>query len=159
MSDADQWRYQWPDGTWIRWNAQTQSWEKEAPPEEGAAGPASSPAGGEVPAPVLDPQPVAPAPAEPPITEPEASALAFAEAEAIEPTASEGPAPASEEGLDDEERAPATLRPTRTSRPIARNVLPPPQEPERPGGSLWPTVLVGAVVGVGVGLVVSAVIR
>ncbi len=30
MSEGDQWRFQWPDGTWIRWNPHTQSWEKES---------------------------------------------------------------------------------------------------------------------------------
>lgn len=34
MSDPESWRYQWPDGTWIRWNQRTQSWEKEPPGEQ-----------------------------------------------------------------------------------------------------------------------------
>ena len=37
MNQPDQWRFQWPDGTWIRWNPQTQTWEKEPPGAESAA--------------------------------------------------------------------------------------------------------------------------
>ncbi len=29
MSKRD-WKFQWPDGTWIRWNPETETWEREA---------------------------------------------------------------------------------------------------------------------------------
>ncbi len=36
MTNPDPWRFQWPDGTWIRWNPETEEWEKESgsPPTE-----------------------------------------------------------------------------------------------------------------------------
>lgn len=29
MTTPSAWRFQWPDGTWIRWNPETEEWEKE----------------------------------------------------------------------------------------------------------------------------------
>lgn len=174
MSDREQWRFQWPDGTWIRWNAQTQSWEKE-----GQAGSA-----------VSDPDPAGPRPEIPrgaPRTSESSAAAppsgwqpvaARPSAPSSSPTREERPTPGAstpylDEAMEDSEARPAAEpqpapepQPSRAeeSRPraprsSAPDVLPPQQEPDRPGGSLWPTVIAGAVVGLGVGLLLSAVIR
>lgn len=146
MMDApQQMRYQWPDGTWIRWNPQTQSWEKEDPALSAA----------------LEAQ--SPAPAETPTI---AAALPPDQAEiepALEDTAVVPPdvepeeAPAARDG----ERKPrrADYPPGRSRRPMVGDVLPPIEEAERPGGSLWPTIFTGMVVGLGVGLAVWNFIR
>ena len=34
VSESSKWRFQRPDGTWVRWNVDTQTWEHEAGPEE-----------------------------------------------------------------------------------------------------------------------------
>lgn len=183
MSDREQWRFQWPDGTWIRWNPQTQSWEKEDQSSPGT--PSSAPAAREIPKPASPPssssgwQPVAaqatPATASPG-TESEPAAPDSDDRVAEEPSSTVGdePPPRSEPssppetaGTSDPDVENDTValsneapqsRP-RTTRSSAPDVLPPRYEPERPGGSLWPTVVAGAIVGVGVGLLLSAVIR
>lgn len=180
MSDREQWRFQWPDGTWIRWNPQTQSWEKEDQSSSGAPSPA--PAAREIPKPTTPPsgsagwQPVAaqtPASASP-TTESQPAAAAPGDRVVEKPSSAE-PAPSHRtESSSPPERAgtpeadveraavlpsePMQSR-TRTPRSSAPDVLPPRHEPERPGGSLWPTIVAGAAVGVGVGLLLSAVIR
>ena len=171
MTERDQWRFQWPDGTWIRWNAQTQSWEKEEP----GSSPSSEPS--EDPDDATDPESVedVPRPA------PDFSARDIREPAARqEPTASEragwsAPTQRSAEELRSEEEdeeeaappaeherapieeAPATGR--RHRRPMVDDVLPSRAEPDRPGGSLWPTVIVAVIVGLGVGLLLWSIIR
>lgn len=133
MTEPEQWRFQWPDGTWIRWNPQTQAWEKET-------------AGADVPA-ATD----TPAPGETAVVE---------DVRVQEPSVQE---PSVEEPLAEEPQQPLPsrreLRTGRTGRSMVGDVLPPHPEPERPGGSLWPTVVTGMVVGLGVGLLIWNVIR
>ena len=175
MTEREQWRFQWPDGTWIRWNPQTQSWEKEdqgsgapgrsveaAPPRtdppvatpargEPSSGPRTASGGWK---PVADP----PAPEAPPIEEPASVRDEPAPLLAEEPRATtefEEPRHVVEEEPRPEEREPEPVRAPRRS---VAEVLPP-NEPDRPGGSLWPTVVAGAVVGIAVGLLLSAVVR
>lgn len=180
MSDREQWRFQWPDGTWIRWNPQTQSWEKE---DQASAGTSSAGSASEVQRPTRGPQPSTSPPsrpvsegagwqpiashpatasprAEPPVTPEPVRApepVGIAELEP-DPAPEREPAHATTETQVTEQRAAATAS-TRGHRSSAPDVLPPRQEPERPGGSLWPTVIAGAVVGLAVGLLLSAVIR
>ncbi|MBW3595089.1 MAG: hypothetical protein KY391_05875 [Actinobacteria bacterium] len=162
MTEREQWRFQWPDGTWIRWNPQTQSWEKE---DQGASRSIAA-------APVSPPRssPGAPAPERPPASSGAGwQPVANRDAIAPPPAAEEPAAPAQAADVAEEPPRPqettsreadtAVAAPPRSPRPSARDVLPPQREPERPGGSLWPTVVAGAVVGVGVGLLLSAVIR
>ena len=33
MSESSKWRFQRPDGTWVRWNVDTQTWEHEGDDE------------------------------------------------------------------------------------------------------------------------------
>jgi hypothetical protein len=135
MSQPEQWRFQWPDGTWIRWNPQTQSWEKE-------------PAGADADADVQEAEPSPPETVEGPDPEPIAELL---------PEPDPEPEPATEDALDDE--LVDDLPSRRSRRSMVGDVLPPSGEPERPGGSLWPTVLTGIVVGLGVGLLLWSMIR
>ena len=162
MTERDQWRFQWPDGTWIRWNPQTQSWEKEEDQEESSPAPPQAatpppitprapspsgwkPAGASVAAPSPEPEPVSAAPESP---EPSTADLL------------------AEDGRDDVPETPeprispeARPAPTGGRRGVAEVIPPRAGGPERPGGSLWPTVLAGAVVGLGVGLLLSNTIR
>ena len=139
MTDPEQWRFQWPDGTWIRWNPQKQSWEKEA---AGAEAPPAS----EVPA---------PAPVQPPVEIVEVEDHPVAEQPAIEQASG---VPRVEEPV---ETFPSRRerRTGRAPRSMVGDVLPPRSEPEGPGASLWPTVITGMVVGIGVGLLIWNVIR
>jgi len=177
MTEREQWRFQWPDGTWIRWNPQTQSWEKE---DHGDSGSRSSPRPSTADSPRLSApapgaaeraapppqrnvgwQPVARDPSPPVLDEPHDAPGSTAVTEAPRTTQrTEGaeeirPEPASVPRSEPVRQQP----PARAARPTARDVLPAADEPDRPGGSLWPTVIAGAVVGVGVGLLLSAVIR
>lgn len=49
--DKDEWNVPWPDGSWLTWNAETESWEKQAAPSDqggrrsGAGSSAESPTG------------------------------------------------------------------------------------------------------------------
>ena len=171
MTEREQWRFQWPDGTWIRWNPQTQSWEKEdqgeqrpraaesppastipsAPSQTAAERAAGRPTGWQ---PVSRP---APARVEPtPIPEPRPEPIAETEpqlAEAVTPEA-----PQVEEPEPEPEPEPVAEAPARTPRRGVSDVIPP-REPDRPGGSLWPTVAAGAIVGIAVGLLLASVIR
>ena len=184
MTERDQWRFQWPDGTWIRWNAQTQSWEKEEP------SPATEEAAESPPAPSQEqprevPRPI-PAQESEPSTEGAGWKPRAASAPTPVPSSSEAPEtverdevpttpepsgwttpqPAIEEPKPDEEprdeepveaERPPTER--RTRRPMVDDVLPPRAEPDRPGGSLWPTVIAAIIVGLAVGLLLSSIIR
>ncbi len=157
---GDEWRFQWPDGTWIRWNPQKQSWEKEdrLEPDGMDAGGASEP-------PVDADASVSP--------EPELfleSDDAGRGAVVAVPVESPGEARSGTTDLGELAVDPATVVERRSERsadtrtisrrrPTALDVLPPQPEPDRPGGSLWPTIVAGAVVGVGVGLLLVAMIR
>ena len=136
MSQPDQWRFQWPDGTWIRWNPHTQTWEKEPPGAEGAAD-------------AREPEPEAPEqePGSPdPTPAPEAEPSGPPElAEAERPARSE--------------RVGAESVRKRSPRPMVDDVLPPRSAGEQPAASLWPTVLTGIIVGLGVGLFLWNMIR
>lgn len=137
MGEPEGWRFQWPDGTWIRWNPLTQSWEKEA----GDAAPPREQTG------VAEPE--APAVVEPAEPEPES-----------EPESEPEPAvdePESEPAGDDYAAVPR--RRSSGRRPMVDDVLPPPDEPVGSGRSLWPTIVTGIVVGIGVGVVVLEMIR
>jgi hypothetical protein len=89
---------------------------------------------------------------EPPVEEPVASALPIDLEKAL------ADVPRVEEPI---EAFPSRRerRTGRTSRSMARDVLPPQPETDRPGASLWPTVITGIVVGLGVGLLIWSVIR
>lgn len=136
MTEPEQWRFQWPDGTWIRWNPQTQSWEKEAAGVE--APPAS--------------EITTPAPVQPPVEVVEVEDARVSDEPALEPPEVEGP------GI---ETFPSRRerRTGRARRSMVGDVLPPQPEPERAGASLWPTVITGMIVGLGVGLLIWNVIR
>jgi hypothetical protein len=167
MTEPEQWRFQWPDGTWIRWNPQTQAWEKEA---AGAEVPAASEIA--APAPVEPPVEVVevedpPVSEQPAVEEPDVEELVVEEPAVEEPVARALPVDL-EKALADVPRVEEPMetlpsrrerRTGRTSRSMARDVLPPRPEPERPGASLWPTVVTGMVVGLGVGLLIWNVIR
>jgi hypothetical protein len=154
MSQPEQWRFQWPDGTWIRWNPQTQSWEKEAPGDDGDAEvleatppPREAVARSEpevVPDAQPDPDPVAE-------THPEQEFFETPEpATAVWDTATEP---------DEEEPAHEPMISRRDRRSMVGDVLPPAAEPDGPTSSLWPTVVTGMVVGLGVGLFLWNMIR
>ena len=152
MTDPDQWRFQWPDGTWIRWNPHTQAWEKE-------------PAGAEAVADVEEPVAVEPQAAvetTPPVVEELATEPVTIEEAPVEEE--EERESLSDETPADDVEVPYEVPRSQTRRGRGRrsmvgDVLPPQPEPERPGGSLWPTVLTGIVVGLGVGLLVWSIIR
>ena len=166
MGDREEWSFQWPDGTWIHWNPRTQSWEKET--EGGTGRPSAAPS-------VAEPEPEPerePAHDEIPETEqvaedePEPVASVEIEEEVVPDLE---PVDAIEDVLDDEEAAEvvaeegpaeaATDASSRAPRSMVGNVLPPLEEAGRPGGSLWPTILAGAALGVGVGLLLWSLIR
>lgn len=154
MSQPEQWRFQWPDGTWIRWNPQTQSWEKEAPGDDGDAEVlAATPPPRE---PVERPQPEV---VEEVRSEPERVAETNAEpgvSESVERSTALWDTTAEP---DDEEPAPEPMVSRRERRSMVGDVLPPPAEPVGPTSSLWPTVVTGMVVGLGVGLFLWNMIR
>lgn len=143
MSQPEQWRFQWPDGTWIRWNPQTQSWEKEAPGDDGDAEVLeATPPPREA---VERPEPQVAPDAQP---EPEPVAEAHPDDEDDQPEPQPAPQPAPEPMISRRER-----------RSMVGDVLPPAAEPDGPTSSLWPTVVTGMVVGLGVGLFLWNMIR
>ena len=183
MTEREQWRFQWPDGTWIRWNPQTQSWEKEDQGQSASSRPAeAAPTRSTAP---TDPPVRAPVPRDPsasppgaggwkPVAEPPAPAAAPIQESA---PVREEPAPLFEPEFDEPTDATEIEEPRRVieERPRPRKEVEtepvraaprrgvteviPPDEPDRPGGSLMPTIVAGAVVGIAVGLLLSAVIR
>lgn len=139
MSQPEQWRFQWPDGTWIRWNPQTQSWEKEAPGDDGDAE-------------VVEATP----PPRETLERPEPEVVEEVQPDPDPLVAEEQPDP---EPVTDEEPAPEPLISRRERRSMVGDVLPPAAEPDGPTSSLWPTVVTGMVVGLGVGLFLWNMIR
>ena len=148
MNQPDQWRFQWPDGTWIRWNPHTQTWEKEPPGAEGAADAREQ-----------EPEALLPDPTSPP-----EGYRSPPQPELIEPEGAEAePQDAGDETEDvrpirNERRVDESV-PKRNPRPMVDNVLPPEPAAEQPAASLWPTVLTGIIVGLGVGLFLWNMIR
>jgi hypothetical protein len=186
---SEQWRFQWPDGTWIRWNPQTQSWEKEtaeadaSPAPQGAAPSAVQPPVEVVKAdePVVE-EPVLERSVDGPAVEEPALDESIAHAAPVDLERALGAVPRVEEpelqvevaGPRAEEAEsriedPVETFPSRRERRTGRadsagrsmigDVLPPQPEPDRPGGSLWPTVITGMVVGLAVGLLIWSLIR
>lgn len=133
MAGPEEWRFQWPDGTWIYWDPRTQSWEKENPSEAVPAVPEAITAAARA---------AEPTPVEAPEPEPEPELVEDAPEPEPEPPA-EPPVEGSPTGR----------------RLMVDDVLPPREEPDRPGGSLWPTIVAGALVGVGVGWLLWDYIR
>lgn len=131
MTTPSAWRFQWPDGTWIHWNPETEEWEKESgSPDE---------------PPVAVKEPAAP-PAEPTVAPP-----------APVPTA-EGSLDddvVAEELEDDEEEDEGS----RTRARPAEEVFAGGPIDERPGKPLMPTILGGAAIGLVVGIVVTILLR
>ena len=178
MSEREQWRFQWPDGTWIRWNPATQSWEKE----EGQGEPVRATSTRTETA----PRPEAPVPAEPVVTParpvpPPATTPTPTPAEATRstsgwkslgdavdeksaPTPAVAPETTEQEPVSAVDEEPGVKLgsiqepPPRAPRLGVSDVIPP-REPERPGGSLWPTIVAGAAVGIAVGILLSSVVR
>ena len=159
MTEREQWRFQWPDGTWIRWNPHTQAWEKEE--QDGAAGDVVSRSGPDDPpeqpsaededstvATAVSPRDLVGRPeaneSYVPLPDPEPEEAPFAEEPYAEPPS--------------EAEVPEAPRHVRARRTGVSDVIPP-REPERPGGSLWPTIVAGAVLGIAVGLVIWSIIR
>ncbi len=169
MSEREQWRFQWPDGTWIRWNPQTQSWEKEEGQGDAPRAPAPTRTAPRS-EPVAPPaRPVPPAPTVPTPTSAEAASTSIGWKPLGEPeteTTTEPQPMAAEPEEEPSESAdvpagetqPQPVEPQRGPRLGVSDVIPP-REPERPGGSLWPTIVGGAAVGIGVGLLLSSVVR
>ena len=178
MTEREQWRFQWPDGTWIRWNPQTQSWEKEDQGQATSSRPAEATTTTDPPvrAPVASDRPISPSATPggwkpvaepptptPPIEEPVAvrdEPAPLFEPEIEEPTdTTEVEAPRRaivEERRPEKEVKPGPVR-AAPRRSVAEVI--PPNERDRPGGSLMPTIVAGAVVGIAVGLLLSAVLR
>lgn len=175
MSEREQWRFQWPDGTWIRWNPARQSWEKEEGEGQGAAPDpsrrAETPVRTETPA-RAEPSVTAPTPDPPVPTTPTSATVtrspsgwkSVGEADEEAPSAMQ---PIAVEVAEEEPIRPVSAEPdpheteqppTRGPRLGVSDVIPP-REPDRPGGALWPTIVAGAAVGIAVGLLLSNVVR
>ena len=216
MTDREQWRFQWPDGTWISWNPETQSWEKEDQGGEAATELPDQPDPPSRSAPSVEPDRSIQHQDEPP-ADPEAvtpqrprtfeDTLSPSLPDEPSPTPSAGWKPVGETGPEiaavpdgppvsdeaqDDEAGPADTqlfedsaqssgeegpdhkadrswdelvgeRRAReragSSRARVGDVLPPMSEPDRPGGSLWPTIIAAIIVGLSVGLLLSSIIR
>ena len=215
MTEREQWRFQWPDGTWIRWNPETQSWEKEgeggetstelpaesqppspvAPPhetsrsvqhqdepvdepesfrpqkprsfedtlspalpdDEPSLSPGWKPVGDPTPdiAPVPD---VVPAPDEAQVADPLPGDTDLLD-DSAESTGEEVPDREADPSWDELVRERRARERAGTPRARMGDVLPPMAEPDRPGGSLWPTIIAAIIVGLSVGLLLSSIIR
>jgi hypothetical protein len=137
MAKEREWRFQWPDGTWITWNPVTETWEKER------TDPSDERSLDEIFEPPLLPQglvPTAPPPSEapgepvvgPPVADPHDSKAVEASEDA-------------DEGARGDEGAgyyTARKRVTRATEEIL-----PPEEPELPRARALPAVMIGAAVG------------
>jgi hypothetical protein len=155
VSPPEQWRFQWPDGTWIRWNPDTEAWEKEISGADGDE-PRSE---------VLD---IAPEerwlldslepPAEPAVAEPGGRTIS------AEITVGPDFAVSSEadEDLDDEDIDDDNGWGDDAEQEVAlgpRSSAPHVIAEEEPKSSLRPTIIAGAAVGLAVGIVVSMMLR
>ncbi len=145
MTQPQQWRFQWPDGTWIRWNPQTQSWEKE----QGDPDPTPAASGRDA-APAIDDELEAASEADSEIeieidTGVDSETVADIDTDAV---------PLPDPG-DDESRV--TREPTPGI--IRAGVSDVVRETNGRGGSLWPAIIAGAVVGIVLGIVFVFVIR
>ena len=149
MEDG-QWRFQWPDGTWIRWNPRTQTWEKE-PPQESSNGATVAP---EAEAP-LEPEPEY-------LEGPAAEAVPEPEQEYLEEPAAEAVPEPERSGSDDFDEWDAELEEDRPVAPRGRlgvaEVLPPGSDEPRVKGRVLPWVAGGSVVGIAIGLALSILI-
>ena len=148
MTTPSAWRFQWPDGTWIRWNPETEEWEKEPASSGGAPEAVETPKA--VAAPVLPPIEIARDRAavddEPSLDQalPDDDLHDFEEPEDELEDADE-----SDEELDEGSR--------RRARP-AETVFAGPDD-DRPPRPLMPTILGGAAIGLAVGIIVTILIR
>jgi hypothetical protein len=143
MTTPSAWRFQWPDGTWIEWNPETEQWEKQS------ASPGDTPE-------VVD------APLQAPI-----EIARDRDAVDEEPSLDQTPADDElhdfeepDEELDDELDEPDDdddEGSRRRARP-AETVFAAPGD-ERPERPLMPTILGGAAIGLVVGIVVTILIR
>ncbi|MGH2807753.1 MAG: hypothetical protein ACRDKT_10810 [Actinomycetota bacterium] len=147
MSAPEQWRFQWPDGTWIRWNPDTEAWEKEI----------ADAAGDEPRAEALDiapeerwlfdnMEPPAPSAATAEEPAPEAGAEIIS-AETYDDEADWDDV-AEEEGEED-----VALGPRRSAAHVIST------EAEEPRSSLRSTIIAGAGIGLAVGIVVTMMLR
>ncbi len=142
-----QWRFQWPDGTWIRWNPDTEAWEKEKPSEGGDARNDSSEIAPEERW-ILDNM------APPPAT----AAGDVAVDETDDPVAELGDDvdrdvdDARDADWNDHERDDVALGPRRSAARVISTE-------EEPKSSLRPTIYAGAAVGLAVGIVISLLLR
>ena len=163
----DQWRYQWPDGTWIQWNPRTQTWEKEEPGGETTP---VEPATVEAPPSEVGPEPIAETPvAEVDVEEPVVE-VEVDQPELSEPVVEEPPTEL--EVFDEPEVTVSVyeelvdLDPNGSAQPASTGrrmgvaeVLPPSPTEAEARGRLWPTVMAGAAIGVGIGAALSIYIR
>lgn len=153
MSPPEQWRFQWPDGTWIRWNPDTEAWEKEI--SGGDDEPRSE---------VLD---IAPEerwlldslepPTEPAVRETGGRTISTEITVGPEFAISSEPTEdvddsEEDDGWDDEdEESAVALGPRRSAARVISE--------DEPKSSLRPTIIAGAAVGLAVGVVVSMMLR
>lgn len=136
MTTPSAWRFQWPDGTWIQWNPETEEWEKEP----GAPGETPEAVDAPLPAPIEIARDRDVVDEEPSLDQP----LPDDDLHDFEERDDEA-----EEEVDEGSR--------RRARP-AETVFAGPGE-ERPTRSLMPTILGGALIGLVVGIVVTILIR
>jgi hypothetical protein len=152
----EQWRFQWPDGTWIRWNPESETWEKEVPGSDGEQA-RSEPI--DI-APeerwLLDSlEPPSEAPTEPQdrtiaadlTVGPEFAISTESDDEAESDDADE------DEGWEEEDGDEIALGPRRSA---ARVIS---VEGDEPKSTLRPTIMAGAGIGLAVGIVVSMLLR
>jgi hypothetical protein len=154
VSPPEQWRFQWPDGTWIRWNPDTEAWEKEI----------SGADGGEPRSEVLN---IAPEerwlldglepPSEPVVEEPGGRTISAditigpEFAISSEPNEYIEDSDEDEGWDDDDDDDEVALGPRRSAAQVIAE--------DEPTSSLRPTIIAGAVVGLAVGVVVSMMLR
>jgi hypothetical protein len=162
MTPKEEWSVPWPDGSWLTWNDETESWEKqEGPPPAGEAkatqpptakpakksAAAKTPAKKAAPAARKRPEP-APAPARPPVR------LDLDDTSPVETTTSSA-------------WRPITARPERAVEPIPPTPAPRPVEPPRRPTkvtrsrdlSLLPVIGAGCIAGVAAGYLLHFLIR
>lgn len=142
MTTPSAWRFQWPDGTWIHWNPETEEWEKEpASPGEAIQ--------------TVD------APVQPPI-EIARDRDAVDEEPSLDQSVPDDDLHDFEEPEDelvgtDESEDEVDEGSRRRARP-AETVFAGPAD-ERPERSLMPTILGGAAIGLVVGIIVTILVR